>query len=38
MDPDTYESVTIKRPEFLSQKAGSEVMIVKTERGIFTVP
>ncbi len=38
MDPDTYESVTIKRPEFLNAEAGSEVMIVKTEKGIFMVP
>lgn len=38
MDPETYESVTIKRPEFLSAEPGNEVNIVKTLKGIFVVP
>jgi nonsense-mediated mRNA decay protein 3 len=38
MDPDSYESVTIKRPEFLSVEPGNEVNIVKTAKGIFVVP
>ena len=38
MDPETYESVTIKRPEFLSAEPGNEVNIVKTAKGIFVVP
>ncbi len=38
MDPDTYESVTIKRPEFLSAEPGNEIKIVKTGKGIFVVP
>ncbi len=38
MDPDTYESITIKRPEFLSAEPGNEIKIVKTTKGIFVVP
>ncbi len=38
MDPDTFETVTIKRPEFLSAEAGNEIKIVKTAKGIFVVP
>ena len=38
MDPDNYESITIKRPEFLSTRPGNEVNIVKTVKGIFVVP
>lgn len=38
LDPETYETITIKRPEFLSVKQGNEIKIVKTEKGIFMVP
>jgi len=38
LDPETYETVTIKRPEFLSAKPGDEVKIVKTARGIYVLP
>jgi nonsense-mediated mRNA decay protein 3 len=38
MDPDTYESVTIKRPEFLSAGHGNEIRIVKTAKGIYVLP
>ncbi len=38
MHPDTYETVTIKRPEFLSAEPGNEIKIVKTTKGIFVVP
>ena len=38
MDPETYETVTIKRPEFLSAKPGNEIKIIKTEKGIFVIP
>jgi len=38
LDPETYETITIKRPEFLSAEAGNEVKIVKTTKGIFVVP
>ncbi len=38
MDPDTYETVTIKRPEFLSVEPGNEIRIVKTAKGIYVLP
>ncbi|MCZ7392181.1 MAG: 60S ribosomal export protein NMD3 [Candidatus Methanoperedens sp.] len=38
MDPDTYETVTLKRPEFLSTEPGNEIKIVKTAKGIYVVP
>lgn len=38
LDPETYESVTIKKPEYLSDKAGSEINIIKTKKGIFVLP
>jgi len=38
LDPETYETITIKRPEFLSTEQGNEVKIVKTAKGIFVVP
>ncbi len=38
MHPETYETVTIKRPEFLSAEPGNDIKIILTERGIFVVP
>ena len=38
MDPETYETVTIRRPEFLGAGAGEEIKVVKTAKGIFVVP
>ena len=38
MDPDTYESVTIRRPEFLGVEPGNEVKIIKTMKRIYVVP
>lgn len=38
LDPETYESITIKKPGFLNADPGSEIMIIRTERGIFAVP
>lgn len=38
LDPHTYETVTVKRPEFLSVEPGNEINIVKTEKGIFVLP
>ena len=38
MDPDTYESVTIKRPEFLSIEPGNDLKVVKTSKGIYVLP
>jgi nonsense-mediated mRNA decay protein 3 len=38
LDPHTYETVTVKRPEFLSVEQGNDIKIVKTEKGIFVLP
>lgn len=38
MHPDSFETVTIKRPEFLSAEPGGEIKVVKTEKGIYVVP
>jgi nonsense-mediated mRNA decay protein 3 len=38
LDPETYETVTVKRPEFLSAEPGSEIRIVKTVKGIYVLP
>jgi len=38
LDPHTYETITVKRPEFLSVEPGNEIKIVKTEKGIFVLP
>ncbi|KCZ73369.1 NMD protein affecting ribosome stability and mRNA decay [Candidatus Methanoperedens nitroreducens] len=38
LDPDTYETVTVKRPEFLSAKPGDEIKIIKTAKGIYVLP
>jgi nonsense-mediated mRNA decay protein 3 len=37
LDPHTYETVTVTRPEFLSVEPGNEIKIVKTEKGIFVL-
>lgn len=38
MHPDTYETIAIKRPEFLSAEPGDEIKIVKTAKGIYVLP
>lgn len=38
LDPHTYATITVKRPEFLSAEPGNEIKIVKTDRGIFVLP
>lgn len=38
LDPETYETVAVKRPEFLSAKPGDEIKVVKTVKGIYVVP
>jgi nonsense-mediated mRNA decay protein 3 len=38
LDPYTYETVTVKRPEFLGVEPGNEIKIIKTVKGIFVVP
>lgn len=38
MDPETYETVTVKRPEFLCAEPGNEIKIIKTAKGIYVLP
>jgi nonsense-mediated mRNA decay protein 3 len=38
LDPDTYETVTIKKPDFLGSQPGSEIKIIKTSKGIYVLP
>jgi len=38
LDPGTYETVTVKRPEFLSVEPGNEIKIIKTVKGIYVLP
>jgi len=38
LDPETYETVAIKRPEFLSAEPGDEIKVVKTAKGIYVLP
>lgn len=38
LDPDTYETVTIKKPVMFSSEAGTEIPVVKTEKGLLAVP
>jgi nonsense-mediated mRNA decay protein 3 len=37
LDPDTYETVAIKKPIFFNAEAGSEIPVLKTEYGIFAL-
>jgi nonsense-mediated mRNA decay protein 3 len=38
LDPETYESITVKRPAFLKKEPGEEVWVVKTPEGVFLLP
>jgi nonsense-mediated mRNA decay protein 3 len=38
MDPETFQSVILKRPEFLNVEPGNEIKIIKTTKGIFVMP
>lgn len=38
LDPETYETVTIKKPAFLTREAGDEAWAVKIKDGIFLLP
>ncbi|WP_406662250.1 60S ribosomal export protein NMD3 [Methanolobus sp. ZRKC3] len=38
LDPDTFETVTIKKPVLLSAKAGDEIAVVKTSHGLIALP
>ncbi|AKB77213.1 NMD protein affecting ribosome stability and mRNA decay [Methanosarcina horonobensis HB-1 = JCM 15518] len=37
LDPETYETVAIKKPMFFNAEAGSEIPVLKTEYGIFAL-
>jgi nonsense-mediated mRNA decay protein 3 len=37
LDPETYETVTIKKPILFNAQAGSEIPVVKTQYGIFAL-
>ncbi len=37
LDPHTYETITVRRPEFLSVPPGNEIKIIKTVKGIFVL-
>ncbi|MGP8320832.1 MAG: 60S ribosomal export protein NMD3 [Methanosarcinaceae archaeon] len=37
LDPDTYETVTINKPVAFSAKSGSEILVIKTEYGLFAL-
>ncbi|MDK2892849.1 60S ribosomal export protein NMD3 [Methanohalophilus sp.] len=38
LDPKTYQTITIKKPYFLSDQEGIEIPILKTEVGIIPLP
>ncbi|MCE8424163.1 MAG: NMD protein affecting ribosome stability and mRNA decay [Candidatus Methanoperedens sp.] len=38
LDPETYETIVLKRPEFLSAEPGNEIKVIKTSRGLFVLP
>ncbi|MGB8217795.1 MAG: 60S ribosomal export protein NMD3 [Candidatus Methanoperedens sp.] len=38
LDPETYETVTVKRPDFLGAEPGDEIKVIKTTKGIYVLP
>lgn len=38
LDPETYETVTVKRPDFLGAEPGDEIKVIKTAKGIYVLP
>ncbi len=38
LDPDDFSPVYLSRPAFLKAESGSEIFVVKTEKGIFVLP
>lgn len=38
LDPETYKTILLKKPVFLSEDSGSEVCVVKTNEGVFLLP
>ncbi len=37
LDPETYETVTIKKPVSFIAQSGSEIPVIKTEYGLFAL-
>ncbi|WP_091934100.1 60S ribosomal export protein NMD3 [Methanolobus profundi] len=37
LDPDTYETVTIRKPVMFNAEAGTEIPVVRTEKGLLAV-
>jgi nonsense-mediated mRNA decay protein 3 len=37
LDPDTYETVTVKKPVMFSAEPGTEIPVVRTEKGLLAV-
>lgn len=38
LDPESYVPLTIRRPAFLRQKPGDDVLVIKTRDGVFLLP
>ena len=38
LDPETYRTVLLKKPNFISAEAGSDVCVIKTSMGLFLLP
>jgi nonsense-mediated mRNA decay protein 3 len=38
LDPDDYRLISLKKPSFLNQDGGTEVLVIKTRKGLFFVP
>ncbi|ATZ61649.2 MAG: NMD3-related protein [Methanosarcinales archaeon Met12] len=38
LDPDSYKPMTLPRPPFLTAESGDDVLVVKTEKGMFILP
>jgi nonsense-mediated mRNA decay protein 3 len=37
LDPDTYETVTVKKPVMFSAEPGAEIPVVRTEKGLLAI-
>ncbi len=38
LDPYTYETVTLKKPGFIKAKAGEQIKVIKTKKGLYVLP
>ncbi len=38
LDPNSYKPMTLSRPPFLKAKSGDEILVVKTDKGVFVLP